>query len=154
VTVLDEPAAGPAGPVGPTGTGDTGARLEPAGAARTDPAGRGRLELRERAVERLVRLAAAEVPDVGGPVTRVLGQAVGSADLDGRPRADVVVTGDLVTALLSVSVVWPAPVLEVADRVRQRVGERLSTLAGLRVGHVDVRVTSLPRDQRRGRRVE
>lgn len=145
MTVLDEPAASASG---------TGARLDPAGSPDTDdPAVRGRLELREKAVEHLVRLAAAEVDDVGGPVTRVLGQALGSADLDARPRADVTVTGDLVTVELSVSVVWPAPVSEVADRIRQRVGERLNALAGLRLGHVDVRVTALPRDQRRRRRV-
>lgn len=105
---------------------------------------RGRTELRERAVERLVVAAAAAVPEVAGPVTRVLGQPVGSVNPDSRPSADVTVAGDLVTADVRISVRWPAPVVEVGDAVRARVEESLGRLADLRVGHVDVHVTALP----------
>ncbi|MCY7365536.1 MAG: Asp23/Gls24 family envelope stress response protein [Frankiaceae bacterium] len=122
--------------------------------AAAEVAQRGQLELRERAIEKLVTAAAAEVDDVAGPVSRVLGQQVGRADLDGRPSADVTLAGDLVTASVSLSVRWPASVPDVADAVRHRVRERLSTLADLRVGHVDVVVTALPVDRRRRRRVE
>lgn len=115
---------------------------EPAGLAR--PEERGRTELRERAVQRLVVAAAGSVPEVGGPTTRVLGQTVGSADPESRPSAEVTVAGDLVTADVRVSVRWPAPVVEVADSVRSRVEESLGRLADLRVGHVDVHVTALP----------
>jgi uncharacterized alkaline shock family protein YloU len=145
VSILAEPAA--------SASPGTGAEPEGRDRAPVDAADRGRLEVRRKAIERLVVHAAAEVDDVGGPVTRVLGQALGSADLDGRPRADVTVTGDLVTVELSVSVVWPAPVVEVAQRLRSRVGERLSSLAAMRVGHVDVHVTALPTDRRQRRRV-
>jgi uncharacterized alkaline shock family protein YloU len=145
MSILAEPVGGvPAG---------TGAGSEGRDPAPVDAGDRGRLEVRRKAVERLVVHAAAEVDEVGGPVTRVLGQALGSADLDGRPRAAVTVTGDLVTVELSVSVVWPAPVVEVAQRLRSRVGERLSSLAAMRVGHVDVHVTALPPDRRQRRRV-
>lgn len=113
-------------------------------AGGTPPEQRGRTELRERAVERLVVAAAGSVPEVGGPATRVLGQTVGSADPESRPSADVTVAGDLVTADVRVSVRWPAPVAEVADAVRSRVEESLGRLADLRVGHVDVHVTALP----------
>jgi len=122
--------------------------------AAAEVAQRGQLELRERAIEKLVTAAAAEVDDVAGPVSRVLGQQVGRADLDGRPSADVTLAGDLVTASVSLSVRWPASVPDVADAVRHRVRERLSTLADLRVDHVDVVVTALPVDRRRRRRVE
>lgn len=122
--------------------------------AAAEVAHRGQLELRERAVEKLVAAAAAEVDDVAGPVSRVLGQQLGSADLDGRPSADVTIAGDLVTASVSLSVRWPASVPDVADAVRHRVSERLSALADLRVGHVDVVVTALPVDRRRRRRVD
>lgn len=146
MSVLVEPAD-----AAPAGTRD---RPESRDHAPGDAGGRGRLEVRKKAVEHLVVQAAAEVDDVGGPVTRVLGQALGSADLDGRPHADVTVTGDLVTVELSVSVVWPAPVAEVAERLRSRVRERLASLASMRVGHVDVHVTALPSDRRRRRRVQ
>jgi uncharacterized alkaline shock family protein YloU len=121
----------------------SGATVGPAGSRLPAPAERGRLELSERAVGRLVAAAAAEVDGVGGAVSRVLGQALGSADADARPRATVTRAGDLVTAEVSLSVVWPAPVPEVAARVRERVGEQLSRLAGLRLSHIDITITAL-----------
>ena len=119
-----------------------------------DPGLRGHLELRTRAVERLVAAAAAEVDDVGGSVSRLLGQQVGSADLTAVPRVDVTVAGDLVTVQVDLSVRWPASVPEVADRLRERIRQRLGELADLRVGHVDVNVTALPTDRRHRRRVD
>lgn len=113
-----------------------------------DVADRGRTELTQQAVERLVMAAASEVPEVAGPVTRVLGQKLGSADLDGRPSVHVRLAGDLVTGEVHLSVRWPAPLVDVADRVRARVCDRLGDLAGLRVGHLDVLVTALPVDAR------
>lgn len=114
---------------------------------------RGRTELRERAVAKIVVAAASEVDDVASPVTRVLGQTLGSADLDGRPAADVRLDGDLVTAEVRLSVRWPASVADATDRVRTRIGERLDDLAGLRLGHVDITVTDLPTDGRTRPRV-
>jgi uncharacterized alkaline shock family protein YloU len=121
--------------------------------APADAAVRGRLDVSPRAVERIVAAAAGEVHGVGGSVHRVLGQALGSADPDSRPRAKVTVAGELVTAEVSMSVAWPEPVPEVAGRVRDRVALRLDRLAGLRLGYVDVTVTALPRHGYR-RRVE
>ena len=127
-----------------TSTATPSAAVEPTPAAVEPATSRGRTELRERAVERLVVAAAAEVHGVAAPVTRVLGQALGSADLHGRPSADVRLAGDLVTCQVRLSVAWPAPVLVVAEQVRLRVTDRLADLAELRVGHVDVVVTALP----------
>jgi uncharacterized alkaline shock family protein YloU len=125
----------------------------PPDVGHTDPeaAGRGRLELRPKAVESLATAAAAEVEAAGGPVTRVLGQALGRADPDARPRAHATVAGDVVTLELSLSVPWPSPVAEVADEVRRRIADRLQALAGLRLGHADITVTSLPSPRRRRR---
>ena len=119
-----------------------------------DPGRRGGLELADRAVAKLVVAAAGEVPDVAAPVPRVLRQAVGSPDLDGQVKADVSVAGDLATVHVSLSVRWPTPILEVAEAVRERVTQRLAELAGLRVSHVDVRVTALPAGRRTRRRVQ
>jgi len=120
---------------------------------KDDPGLRGGLELRDRAVARLAVAAASEVSDVAAPVSRVLGQALGGVDLDGRVKADVSVAGDVATVRVSLSVRWPAPIVEVAEAVRTRVTQRLSELAGLRVSHVDVQVTALPTDRRSRRRV-
>jgi uncharacterized alkaline shock family protein YloU len=118
-----------------------------------DAALRGRLDISRRAVERIAAAAAAEVEATGAPVTRVLGQAVGRADLEARPRVWATVAGDLVTLELSLSVPWPTPVAEVADAVRQRIAERLHALAGMRLGHADITVTALPSARRPRRRV-
>lgn len=116
-----------------------------------DAAERGRLEIRTRAVERIAAAAAAEIGPTGGAVTRVLGQALGSADQQGRPSVTATVAGDLVTLEMSLSVPWPSPVREVADLVRSRVGQRLHDLAGLRLGHADITVTALPTGRARRR---
>ena len=114
---------------------------------------RGRTVVQDRAVERLVVMAASEAAGVVGPVSRVLGQKLGSADLAGRVKATVEVSGDLAAVTVTLSVLWPHPIAEVADDVRERVRERLSELAGLRTAHVDVHVTALPTGRPARRRV-
>ena len=109
-----------------------------------DAGGRGRLDIRQRAVEKIIAAAAGEVDGVGGSVHRVLGQALGSADAKSRPQATATVAGDLVTAELSMSVLWPTPVPQTAGLVRERVTARLDRLARLRLGHLDITVTALP----------
>lgn len=142
-----------------TATQDTAAMTLPDPVPETDPAlddrsDRGELELRDRAVERLVIMAAAEVDGVAGPVTRVLGQKLGSADLDGHVKAEVELSGQVATVIVRLSVLWPRSITEVAEQVRQRVRQRLDEFAGLRVAHVDVQVTSLPTGLRSRRRVQ
>ena len=118
-----------------------------------DGSARGELELRDRAVARLVIMAAGEVDGVAGPVTRVLGQKLGSADLDGHVKAAVELSGQVATVTVRLSVLWPRSITEVADQVRHRVRQRLDELADLRVTHVDVQVTSLPTSRRPRRQV-
>ncbi len=116
------------------------------------PAGeRGRLVISQRAVESIVAAAAAEVDAAGGSVSRVFGQTLRSANPDARPQAKASVSGDLVTAEVSMSVPWPCPVSDVADRVRWQVQHQLYALAALRIGHVDITVTALPQGRRRRR---
>jgi uncharacterized alkaline shock family protein YloU len=121
-------------------------------ADRVVPAGdRGRLEISPRAVQRLVAAAAAEVDAAGGSVSRVFGQTLGSANPDALPQVKATISGDLVTAEVSMSVPWPFPVSDVTDRVRKRVQKQLYALAALRVSHVDITVTALPQGRRRRR---
>lgn len=116
------------------------------------PAGeRGRLVISPRAVQSMVAAAAAEVDAAGGSVSRVFGQTLGSANPDARPQVKATISGDLVTAEVSMSVPWPCPVSDVTDRVRQCVRKQLYALAALRVGHVDIHVTALPQGRRRRR---
>ncbi|SDF85532.1 Asp23/Gls24 family envelope stress response protein [Klenkia brasiliensis] len=106
-----------------------------------DPELRGRTTVADRAVERLAAAAAAEVDLATGSARRVLGLPVSDPD---RPRVTARVHGDEATVEVDLAVAWPAPVGQVARRVRARVAEQLADLAGLRAVRVDVRVTALP----------
>ncbi|MEW2356729.1 Asp23/Gls24 family envelope stress response protein [Spirillospora sp. NPDC029432] len=103
--------------------------------------GRGRTEIAERAVGRIVARAVAETADAGG-----LGRSH-------TARTDVEIAGSVVTARVRMSVVYPAPVRDVAARVRERVRERVESLTGLAVRQVDIEVESLERPGRDTRRV-
>lgn len=138
---------------------DVGSRAVDSGAAAPpaqvdDAADRGTLEFHNKAVQRLVAAAAAEVDPVSGPVSRRFGPAFGRAAPDRQVKASVTVSGDVVTVAVSLTVLWPSAVLEVAEQVRARVRERVAELAGLRVAYVDVHVTALPAGRRARRRVE
>ena len=119
-----------------------------------DAAHRGALEFKVKAIQRLVAAAAAEVDRVGGPRSRHLGQEWGRVDTDRQVKASVTVAGDVVTAAVSLTVLWPEPIFEVADQVRARVRDRVAELTGLRVSYVDVHITALPAGRRARRHVE
>ncbi|WP_336029551.1 Asp23/Gls24 family envelope stress response protein [Geodermatophilus sp. FMUSA9-8] len=121
------------------------------GAALPDAAARGRLTVADRAVERIAAQAAAEVDRATGAPRRVLGLAVGGAD--DRPQVSARVDWPVATVAVTMSVSWPAPVLQVTEQVRRHVEERLATLAGVRTAGVDVRVTALTGAADRDRRV-
>lgn len=102
-------------------------------------------------VERIAAQAAAEVDHATGSPHRVLGVPVGrSTD---RPQVTARVDWPVATVAVTMSVVWPSPVLEVTEQVRRHVEDRLDTLAGVRTAGVDVHVTALPGAHRPDRRV-
>lgn len=105
-----------------------------------EPEQRGRTTIADRAVERVAAAAAAEVELATGSARRVLGVPVSAADL---PRVTARVHGDEATVEVDLAVAWPAPVRQVARRVRARVVEQLTDLVGLRDVRVDVRISAL-----------
>ena len=96
---------------------------------------RGRTEIAERVVSRIAARAAGEVARV-----RKVGER-GPLTFRGGARATV--DGELTALRLDVTVEYPAPLLHVADEVRQHVSERIHTLTGLAVGHIDIDVTNV-----------
>ncbi|MDG4663102.1 Asp23/Gls24 family envelope stress response protein [Mycobacterium sp. 236(2023)] len=103
-----------------------------------DPATRGRLTIREKAVERVAFAAALEVDGV-------VRESHGIGKLAGRelPRSDIVMSGDHVRASVDIAVLWGSSLSETASEVRRRVGHGLADLSGLIVDAVDVRVRSV-----------
>lgn len=116
---------------------------------RPDPGERGSLELRDRAVERIVEAAVLEVDGVlrhADTLERVTGRQL--------PRIEVVVAGNRVRASVEVATRWPTPVAEVAARTKDGVARSLAHLAGLTVDAVDVHVAFISTDVPERRRVQ
>lgn len=107
------------------------------------PTARGTTTIADRVVEKIAGRAVTEVPAAGGAARRVLGIALGDDESQDTPVVDAHVDGGVVTVDVEMSVSYPEPVADVAGAVRRRVDERVSSLTGLRVAQVDIRVTSL-----------
>ncbi|NYD20516.1 Asp23/Gls24 family envelope stress response protein [Kineococcus aurantiacus] len=140
----------------PAGTTGGGADREfspaatPSDPQRDEMGSRGTLELKDRAVERIVQAAAGEVPGVAGPHddTSRVGNALGRSN----PRVDCQVAGRRVRAEVHLTTLWPQPAARVAAAVRDHVADRLRTLADLEVDSVEVHVTKVVRPTTAGRR--
>lgn len=100
-----------------------------------DPGARGTLTVKQRVVERLAARAAMETDGVQ-QFRR------GIDKLTGRefPKTDVVVSGDHVRASVEIAVEWGRSLATTAAAVQTNVTEALSTMSGLTVDGVDVRV--------------
>ena len=136
----------------------TGEGMPPGGAATgagdgssagPDPGERGSLQVRDRAVERIVEAAVLEVDGVlrhADTLDRVTGRQL--------PRVEVVMAGHRVRASIEVATRWPTSVLDVTARTRDGVTHALAHLAGLTVDAVDVHVSFLSTDVPERRRVQ
>jgi uncharacterized alkaline shock family protein YloU len=126
---------------------DTPARL----AGRTEL---GRITIADGVVTKIAAMAAAENPDAGAAVARVLGRAVPGAghlgvpdtDLSALPRTRVEVDGSKAFVTLEMAVRWPASVPAVTAQVRRHVRERIRELAGLEADEVHIVVSDLATD--------
>ena len=111
----------------------------------------GMITINDRVVEKVAALAAAEIPDAGGPAGRILGRAItgagplggAQASLSSLPKVSADVDGSIVILDLSVSVRWPAPVPDVTSAVRRHVRDRVTELTGLTVTEISISVTDL-----------
>jgi uncharacterized alkaline shock family protein YloU len=114
---------------------------------------RGRTEIADQVLERIAAHALTEVEEVGGVARRVMGVPLGQDSTQIGPKVDAHVDGRLATLRMTVSVVYPAPVRQVARRVREHVAGRVAEFTGLDVRQVDIDIASLVSAQPQGRRV-
>lgn len=115
---------------------------------------RGETTIAPLVAEKIAARAAAEVDGVGGVVETGLGRLLPWATTHERARADAAVDHGTVRVDLTVNVVYPQPVGQVASRVRERVTRRLAELCGLKVTEVNITVPELvPADRAPRRRV-
>lgn len=108
-------------------------------------------------VEKIATRAASEVEGVGGVVetglSRLLPWSIGDS---GPAQASAEVGSETVSVDLTVNVVYPEPVSQVTNLVRDQVTRRLAELCGLRTTEVNISVPALVVPPRGGarRRVE
>ena len=119
-------------------------------AADVEPAERGRTTIADRVVAKVAAQAATEVDHAAGLRRSLAGRAHGAP----RVRASADVDGHVASLKLDLAVDYPSPVRQVTRAVRQQVTERVTTLCGMQVDHVDITVAALrraPVDTRRVR---
>jgi uncharacterized alkaline shock family protein YloU len=129
-----------------------GTGAEPA--ARVGRSELGTISIADAVVSKIAARAAAENPDAGAAVARMLGRAVPGAghlglrgtDLKALPKTSVDVDGSKAFVNLEISVRWPASVSEVTGQVREHVRDRVRELTGLDVDEVHIVVADLATD--------
>ncbi|REE98661.1 Asp23/Gls24 family envelope stress response protein [Thermomonospora umbrina] len=105
----------------------------------------------DRVVAGIASRAAAEIEEAGGAQRSVLGIRMGTAR---RARARATLDGAMVTARVELSVQYPTSVLTVTRQARERIRDRVESLTGLKVSHIDIDVTTLrPPEPRKVARV-
>lgn len=115
---------------------------------------RGRTTVEDRVIERMAVHIAAGEPEVGGAARRVLGMAIAAEGAERKPTVEVTVAGESVSLLVRLSVIYPASVRAVTDRLRQHLRDRVAALTGKTVGQVDIVVVALHRPTLSRRRVQ
>lgn len=105
------------------------------------PEDRGSLEVRLKAIRHVAEQVALHTPGVVRHST-VLGRVSGG----GSPHADVTMRGRSARIQLRVAVLWPAPLTDIAARVRDEVRHETARMAGVHVETVDVEVYTVTED--------
>lgn len=117
--------------------------------------GRGTTEISPAVVEKIAGRAAREVEGVSlvtaGGIAARIASLVGN---EGRPSATADVGRTTSAIDLTVSIRYPQPILETAERVRSHVKQRVLELTGLEVQEVDITVSQLDAVGPPRRRVE
>lgn len=129
---------------------DTGAE-SPARGGRNEL---GTISIADGVVSKIAARAAAENPDAGAAVARMLGRTVPGAghlglrgtDLKALPKTSVDVDGSKAFVNLEISVRWPASVPEVTGQIRAHVRDRVRKLTALEVDEVHIVVADLATD--------
>jgi uncharacterized alkaline shock family protein YloU len=112
-------------------------------AAAVRPEDRGRTEIAERVLERIAAKVVSDAEHAGGTARRMLGVSLGQDGQDTAPQITAHIDGQLATIEVTMTVAYPAPVRQVARRVRNDVIARVTELTGISVRHVDIDITRL-----------
>jgi uncharacterized alkaline shock family protein YloU len=109
------------------------------------PEQRGRTTIADRVVARVATRAVAEVAQTGGAARQLIGITLGRQSGQGPARVSARVDGNLAMIEMRLTLAYSAPVRSLSREVRRHVMERVASLTGIEVRHVDIEVASLLR---------
>lgn len=107
------------------------------------PGQRGRTTIADRVVTKVAAQAVTEVEQTGGAAMQLIGFRVGRETGKGPARVSVRIDGHLAMIEMRLTLAYPAPVRTLTREVRKHVIERVTSLTGIEVRHVDIEVTRL-----------
>jgi uncharacterized alkaline shock family protein YloU len=93
--------------------------------------------------------AVAEVAQAGGAARQLAWFTLGRQTGQGPARVSARVDGNLALIEMRLTLAYPAPVRSLSREVRRHVMERVASLTGIEVRHVDIEVASLLRGWQR-----
>ncbi|MDJ0314814.1 Asp23/Gls24 family envelope stress response protein [Arthrobacter sp. H35-D1] len=103
---------------------------------------RGHTVLANKVVEKIASQVAGDEAVAGGSSGGFLG--IGAhADLTSRPKVSVELSGNMATLRVDVGMLYPAPLRQATEDLRQRIRDRVMELTGVEVRHVDIKVSWL-----------
>ena len=113
------------------------------------PGQRGRTAIADRVVARVATQAVTEVAQTGGAARQLIGFTLGRETGQGPARVFARVDGNLAMIEMRLTLAYPAPVRSLTREVRRHVMERVASLTGIEVRHVDIEVASLLLERQR-----
>ncbi|MEO8220928.1 MAG: Asp23/Gls24 family envelope stress response protein [Specibacter sp.] len=103
---------------------------------------RGQTVLADKVIEKIASQVASDESVAGGSSGGFLG--IGAhADLSVRPKASVELSGNIATLSVEVGMLYPVPLRQATENLRQRIRARVTELTGVEVRHVDIKVSWL-----------
>lgn len=109
------------------------------------PGQRGRTTIADRVVAQVATRAVAEVAQTGGAARQLIGITLGRQSGQGPARVSARVDGNLAMIEMRLTLAYSAPVRTLSREVRRHVMERVASLTGIEVRHVDIEVARLLR---------
>jgi uncharacterized alkaline shock family protein YloU len=113
------------------------------------PGQRGRTTIADRVVAQVATQAVAEVAQTGGAARQLIGISLGRQTGQGPARVSARVDGNLAMIEIRLTLAYSAPVGSLSREVRRHVMERVASLTGIEVRHVNIEVARLLRGGQR-----
>ncbi|MGA5703925.1 Asp23/Gls24 family envelope stress response protein [Peterkaempfera bronchialis] len=105
---------------------------------------RGRTVIADRVVEKITAKAVRDAARTDAMGHRLPPVPPGQEEIRQAAKVAAWVDGQTAAVAVTVSLPWPAPVREIARRLRAHIINRVEDLTGLHVAQVDIEVADLP----------